>query len=199
MGETAIAVGESLFTSASKLFGGLWGYVAIAAVAAGLAGFGAYKVTAWAKDETINQLKLADAKAQTDAVTLALAHQRASDAASAAADVALLTAWTDTRTKFETITREIPIHVTPETDARFPLPCGFVRMHDAAVHEAGADAVPNPAGKSDGDACEVTASQALNVISANYRAFYTNLDQLNGWIAWAKAQEALAPQPVTEK
>ena len=42
-----------------------------------------------------------------------------------------------TQDQVRTITRrlieKVPIYVTPQTDRAFPLPWGFVRLHDAAV------------------------------------------------------------------
>jgi hypothetical protein len=37
------------------------------------------------------------------------------------------------RTVYRTIERKVPTHVTAEIDARFPVPVGFVRVHDAAA------------------------------------------------------------------
>lgn len=68
----------------------------------------------------------------------------------------------------KTIVREVPKYVTPEVDAAFPIPCAFVRVHDAAARGITADQVPNPPGKSDADACEFKASQVVALIADNY-------------------------------
>lgn len=195
MVEGAIAIGESLLGSASKILGGFWGYALVAAIAASGAAYASYQVTAWAKDETIHSIQLADAKAAAAALQNEIARTRAEDAASASADMSLLTAWRDHDTVTHTITREITRYVTPQTDARFPLPCSFVRVHDAAALGVDVASVPNPPGKSDGDACEVTDSQALDVITENYGAARDALDQVAAWQDWYRALMAIAPQP----
>lgn len=70
----------------------------------------------------------------------------------------------------KTIIKEVPKYVTPATDAAFPVPCGFVRVHDAAARGVTTDEVPNPPGKSDGDPCEFKASQVAELIADNYGA-----------------------------
>jgi len=66
--------------------------------------------------------------------------------------------------KGATITREIPIYVTPQTDAAFPLPVGFVRVHDAA-----AQGVPlGGPGPTDAQASGIKASLAASVVADNY-------------------------------
>lgn len=71
--------------------------------------------------------------------------------------------------------REIPRYVTPATDALYPLPVGFVRVHDAA-----ATLVPGvaPAGAADAQASPVKASDALAIITDNYGICHETAAQL---------------------
>ena len=94
------------------------------------------------------------------------------------------------RTLYRTVEREIPAHVTPETDARFPLPVGFVRVHDAAALGLPVADVHDPAGRADGAASELAASEAARVITWNYEACAHNAEQVRGWQAWWRGQAA---------
>src|SRR5690606_18513603 len=67
-----------------------------------------------------------------------------------------------------TLVREVPILVPPEVDARFPVPVGVVRMHDAAATGADLSAVPDAAGRADGAPSDVVASELASVIAENY-------------------------------
>jgi hypothetical protein len=89
----------------------------------------------------------------------------------------------------QTLIQQVPQYVTPETDARFPLPCGFIRLHNAAAGGVDAAAVALPAGKSDGDKCDVAASTAASIIAGNYGlALGWKADSLN-WQKWYDQQK----------
>jgi hypothetical protein len=42
------------------------------------------------------------------------------------------------------ITQQVPVYVTRETDDRFPLPCGFVRLHNAYAGNTSPQPFPSP-------------------------------------------------------
>lgn len=91
----------------------------------------------------------------------------------------------EVRTVTRTITREIP-HVLPvEVDQRFPLPNGFVRLHDAAA----LGTVPDTASVPDGAASDVTASEAASVIVDNYGTYYQTREQLLALQDWIRQQQ----------
>src|SRR5689334_3110458 len=71
-------------------------------------------------------------------------------------------------TVYRTIEREVPAHVTAEADARFPLPVGFVRVHDSAARGLPIADIHDAAGRPDGAASEVAASEAARTIAWNY-------------------------------
>jgi len=116
------------------------------------------------------------AQAQTQAVVAGF------EASAARADVHVITKYVDrervVRQVIHTIQRETPRYVTPRTDAAFPLPVGFVRLHDAA---AAAD-LPGPPGAADAQASGVTASDAAVVIAGNYGTCHAIREQLNALI-----------------
>jgi hypothetical protein len=92
----------------------------------------------------------------------------------------------------ETIIQKVPVYVTPETDTRYPLPVGFVRLHDYAALGIDLSGIPASAGESDDKPSAVTASRAATAIAGNYgncREAYTKLE---GWQEWYRKQAALA-------
>jgi hypothetical protein len=83
-----------------------------------------------------------------------------------------------------------PQYVTPETDRAFPLPCGFLRMHDAGASGTAAAAVPLPTGKADGDRCDVATSIAASVIQTNYGLALGWKAERDSWWDWYGQQQA---------
>lgn len=134
----------------------------------GAAFAGGWYVEGRMKDATIAQMQVAEEKSALASVTQAADQIVALDHAFNARAATLANADDNTIYLTRTIEKEIPYYVTPQTDARFALPCGFVRVHDAAARGVAVETVANPAGKSDGDACEITMSAAVSVIAGNY-------------------------------
>lgn len=115
------------------------------------------------------------------------ADQRAVKASNEIAQ-ALAARTTTIRETHRTIEREIPRAITPETDARFPLSVGFVRVHDAAAASVPLADVHDPAGRPDDAASTVAASEAARVIGWNYEAANDCAARLIGWQDWWRAQ-----------
>jgi hypothetical protein len=79
--------------------------------------------------------------------------------------------------KGRTITKEIPVYVTPEADAACVIPAGFVRIHDAAA----ANTAPEPpAGDPDAPAPGVTLSAIAETVADNYTQYHALGEQLIG-------------------
>lgn len=79
--------------------------------------------------------------------------------------------------KRQTITKEIPAHVTPKADAACVVPAGFVRIHDAAA----ANTAPQPtAGDPDAPAPGLALSAVAGTIADNYTAYHALAAQLTG-------------------
>lgn len=132
----------------------------------------ALAVIVWQRHRTADlSSRLASAQAQTIAALF--------DASVAKVDVKIITQYVDrvrvVHDTTQTLQREIPTYVTPATDRAFPLPVGFVRLHDAAA----TGVLPGPAGATDATASDITASQAADVIAANYGTCLEIREQLN--------------------
>ena len=172
---------------------GPWGYIAAASVGALSAG-GLRRLPDVGRHGAPGRHAEAQRRDVRDACgATALATTRASDAATFKVELDVDTAMTNLNVIHETTIKKVPVYVTRETDARFPVPCGFVRLHDAAALGADPDTVPNPPGKSDGDACEIASSAVATAVVDNYALANKWREQLIGWQAWAKAQEAVSP------
>lgn len=113
------------------------------------------------------------AKAQTQMMVASF------EASAAKTDIPFITKYVDrervVRQVIHDIQREAPRYVTPSTDAAYPLPVGFVRLHDAAA----AAVLPGPPGTADAQASTVKASDAAGVIADNYGTCHDAINQLN--------------------
>ena len=147
--------------------------VIAAALLALLAGAGG--VLAW-QYRRAQDLSDALVKAQTQVIVAGF------ETSAAQADVRLITKYVDRerviRQVIHDIQREAPRYVTSGTDAAFPLPLGFVRLHDAAA----AAVLPGPPGPADAQASGVAASDAAVVIAGNYGTCHAIREQLNALI-----------------
>ena len=161
----------------------LWGAIALAV-------FGLGFLSAW----KVQGSRLEKAKAQT--ATVIAQHEAAVQAAKAEvqraeAAATKATADADARTaqvitKIQTVTkevvREVPTYITPAIDAAFPLPVGFLCVHDAAITGQS----PTPGGPCDTpDAPSgVKASVAATVIAENYGACNECCERARQWQLW---------------
>lgn len=141
----------------------------------------ALAVIGWQRHQTAElSSRLARAQADTFAALF--------DASTARLDVKIVTRYVDrvrvVHDTTQTLQREIPSYVTPATDRAFPLPRGFVRLHDAAA----AGVLPSPARTTDATASDVTASHAADVIAANYGTCLAIREQLNAVLDRLEAQ-----------
>jgi hypothetical protein len=98
--------------------------------------------------------------------------------------------------RIRTVTRrlieKVPIYVTPESDRAYPLPWGFVRLHDAAVRGDDLSAAADRSGGADDAPSDVAASEAAGVIVANYGGCRADRQRLADLQAWARRM-GLAP------
>ncbi|MEO6377081.1 MAG: hypothetical protein ABIO37_03560 [Caulobacteraceae bacterium] len=95
------------------------------------------------------------------------------------------------RIVYRTLREEIPTYVTPETDRRFALPVGLVRLHDAAARGVALSRVPDPAGEPDGAASSVQPSDLAAAITDNYGACRADSEQLAALQAWIGRQQGI--------
>ncbi|MBN5012500.1 hypothetical protein JY406_07825 [Stenotrophomonas maltophilia] len=74
-----------------------------------------------------------------------------------------------------TITKEVPVYVTPNADAACSVPVGFVQLHDAA-----AAGIPpaGSAGDPDAPATGVTLSAVAETTAGNYSQYHAAAEQV---------------------
>jgi hypothetical protein len=98
--------------------------------------------------------------------------------------------------RIRTVTRrlieKVPVYVTPQTDRAFPLPWGFVRLHDAAASGDDLPATAAGSARPDDAASDVAASEAAAVVVANYGGCRADRQRLADLQAWARRM-GLAP------
>lgn len=177
----------------TNLLGGIWGYVAAAALSAALAGYGGYRVTAWAKDETISAMKLAEQKAVTDAWQRAWSEKAARDKIVHDADVAGAAQQQKIVTVTKEIVRHVPVVITPREDRRCMLPLGFVRLLDAAGLGVAPAELPGRSAEPDSADSGIPLSQATALLAEDLGDARVLRERLkNAADAW-QAQAALKP------
>jgi hypothetical protein len=117
--------------------------------------------------------------------------QAAADKTTHDADVANAAAHQQIQIVYRNIVQKVPQYVTVKTDRAFALPCGFIRLHDAAAsNSADPSAVPLPSGKSDADGCDVTISDAARIIAGNYATALGWQADLKTWDGWYTKQRS---------
>lgn len=90
------------------------------------------------------------------------------------------------------ILQEVPVYVSADADARYPVPWGVVRVLDAAALGVRPSELPNPAGEPDDAASSVAASDLAAGVSANYVGVCeANAEQLRGLQAWVWSMGAI--------
>ena len=73
-----------------------------------------------------------------------------------------------------TITREIPVYVTPKVDSDYLVPGGFVRLHDAAAQGV----LPGPARSTDAAPAGIALSAVAGTVVDNYTRCRAVTEQL---------------------
>lgn len=160
----------------------MWKLSLLLGVAAVAGGFAAgWKVHDWR-----------DAASQLHATQAAVRTVQRQAATSQAIAVGDQRAQDRVRTVTRRLIEKVPVHVTPQIDRAFPLPWGFVRVHDAAVRGDDLSAAPESAAEPDDAASDVAPSRAVTVIAGNYGACRADRQRLTDLQAWVKSM-GLAP------
>jgi|GEM_PF-5312843 len=89
-----------------------------------------------------------------------------------------------------TLIQKVPVYVTPETDARYPLPRGLVRLYNASG-QSGADAVSLAAEPADAAPAGVSASAFATIAIENNGALNACRAQVLGLQEFARRQHEL--------
>jgi hypothetical protein len=80
---------------------------------------------------------------------------------------------------------EIPQHVTPQMDHDYPVPCGFVRVFNAATHGP----IPDPTGCPDDAPSDVALSAVGEVQTQNAGQYDQVAGQLRALQDWVRQQQ----------
>lgn len=142
---------------------------------------------AWAEG-AIEKMKAGYAKAETEAVRVALERQKLQNEVDKVAAVGEAKAQIRIVEVTHTITEKVPTYVPVST--KCPVTAGFIRVLDAAVLGVSPGDIPLPAGQSD-DSCAAVDPRtlALNIV-ANYGACTANAQQLTSLQGWVAATTA---------
>jgi len=169
----------SLFTAIP--IAGLVGMLA----GAGGAGYLVYKY----EQGQIAQLELADARADVEAQDTARKKQAAADAISLASAVKSAEARQKIVVQTVKLVQKVPVYVTRKIDARFPLPCGAIRLYNASTEGRDPDRVSYPTTQPDDAPCPTKLSDAVRVIVANNGLAATTRQQLIDLQDWIKTEQ----------
>lgn len=112
------------------------------------------------------------------------------------ADVKYATEHQRAVTVTEYITREVPKIVTLEIDRKFAVPCGLVRVWDAAALSTSPSTLSYPAGGADDQACPITASTLAETGVFVIRKYIETSGQLVALQDWVTAQSGVKPVAV---
>lgn len=144
----------------------MW-YVVLAAFVAG--SIGTYKVMDWKHDAELAQAVKVAMALQTDQFkTVIKVETRVQE------KIRVI------EKKGNDIIREVPVYVTRETDAAYPMPNGLVRLHDAAAKGE----PPGPAAVTDASPSGVIASDVARTVGTNYKEYLACRQQVIEWNAF---------------
>jgi hypothetical protein len=156
----------------------MWRLAALGALLASAAAFAAgWKVHDWR-----------DAGAELAAARTATAVVQRQDRASLAAAVSDQRTQDRVRVVTRTLVERIPARITAAVDARYPLPWGFVRVHDAAAAGLDLPAFAPGAERADDAPSGVALSEAARVVAANYGDCRADQARLAALQAWTRAE-----------
>lgn len=161
------------------------GYVAALMIGLALGAAGTWKLRDWMAAEAALKQTRADLRAAI------VVGRRAQAAAVITQDVGVgvETARVRTRIVYQTITERVPVYVTPEIDRDYPVPVGFVRLHDAAATGSAAT-LPDGAGEPADAPSGVPISAVATTVVGNYASCADDRSRLAGWIEWYGQQRA---------
>jgi hypothetical protein len=98
----------------------------------------------------------------------------------------------------QTVLKEIPIHVTAETDRKYPVPYGTIRVLDAEVLGVDPNSLALPSGAGDGDTAPVANSVLAGTTTTNYATCKRALNDLANWQTWYTEQKALTDKAIAD-
>ena len=143
----------------------------------------------------IDRLKAAPVKAELKVAQKVIQRTAKADAITQRVGEKSEAAQVQIRTVTRTIVEKVPVYVPAPTDARYPLPNGLVRLHDASALGLDPAALPNPAGGLDDAASTVAASDLATVLAGNYGQCREDQQRLTDLQDWVRQQQALWNKP----
>ena len=161
------------WAAAAKALGGFYGYAAVAGLALLIGAGGTWRVMSW---------RAAAAKAATAFQAVRLVEHQANITMKISMNFEA--ARVDDIVRTDQIIEEVPIHVTPAIDFVHPVPCGFVRLFNAAAH----DPLPDGACGSDDAASGIALSAVAETTARNDGAYDICATQLSALQDWVRAQ-----------
>ena len=155
------------------LVAGWKGYAAVAALCLVIGASGSWRVMTWRQEAS-------DAKTATHTVQVVERRGKITFDVEMKFERLRLADAAATRKRQE----EIPQHVTPEMDHDYPVPCGFVRVFNAATRGP----IPDAAGCPDDAPSDVALSAVGQVETRNDGQYDQVADQLRALQDWVRAQ-----------
>ena len=168
---------SALWASALRGFGGLYGYLAVAVLSLALGAAGTWRVMSW-------RATAAESKTAFQAVRLVEHQANITTQMSLHFELARL----DAAKATDQLIEEVPIHVTPAIDLVHPVPCGFVRLFDAAAH----DPLSDGACGADDAASGVALSEVAETTARNDGAYDVCAAQLSALQDWVRRQHDIS-------
>jgi len=89
--------------------------------------------------------------------------------------------------KTEVVVARVPIYLTKEVDAKYPVPNAFVVLHDSAARSE----VPPSAGSAYEGTSDVKISEVTRTVAENYGTCNEVRQQLLGWQDWYRKQRKI--------
>lgn len=91
------------------------------------------------------------------------------------------------RGKTEVVVAKVPIYITKEVDAKYPVPNSFVLLHDAAARSE----VPPSSGSAYEGTSDIKISEVTRTVAENYGTCHEVRQQLLGWQDWYRTQKKI--------
>lgn len=161
---------------ASSIFGGIYGYLAVAAVCLSLGAFGTYKIMHNANEAAVTQ--------QAKNTVAYVVHANSINTQLGALYVPR---FIFIQSNTDRIQQEVSQHVTPQIDREYPVPLGFVRVFNDASHGP----IPGPAAGGDADPSGVPISDVAHAHTADEGTLDVCRTGLNEWWNWYDQHSAL--------
>ena len=91
------------------------------------------------------------------------------------------------RGKTEVVVARVPIYLTKEIDAKYPVPNSFVVFHDAAARSE----IPTSTTSAYEGTSDIKISEVTRTVAENYGACNEVRQQLLGWQDWYRTQKKI--------